>query len=73
MLRRWMRVLFSVPEGGVRRYAVLAVLMTLVWGVTFGLLDNELDGAGNWVYALGVGVVFAGVIALTDRSRRGGG
>jgi hypothetical protein len=60
-----------IPEDGVRRYAVLAVLMTLVWGVTFGLLDRELDEAGNWLFALAMGAVFAGIIAVADRARRG--
>lgn len=64
-----------IPEEGVRRYAVAAVLMTLVWGVIFGLLDSELDEAGNWFYALAVGAIFAGIIAVSDRSgrARGGG
>lgn len=59
-----------IPEEGLLRYAVLAVLMTLLWGVTFGLLDNELDEAGNWLFALAMGAVFAGIIAVADRSKR---
>ena len=56
---------------GVLRYAVCATLLTLIWGVAFGLLENELGEAGNWLYALGMGLLFAGIIAVADRSQRG--
>ena len=56
-----------IPERGAPRYVALTALMTLVWGLVFGLLDSELDEAGNWLYALAVGAVFAGIIAVADR------
>lgn len=56
-----------VPERGPRRYFSLAVLVTILWGVVFGVIEGDLGSAGNWIYAAFPGLIAAIFIAVVDR------
>ena len=46
------------------RYVLATALMTLLWGLVFGALDDALGEPGNWLYAFGVGLMFAALIGF---------
>jgi hypothetical protein len=57
-----------------RLFVKLGLALTLLWGVTFGLIDSDLLTIGNWLYALLAGLlfvlVFLGVRRLDRWARR---
>ena len=52
------------------RYVLATALMTLLWGLGFGALDDALGEPGNWLYAFGVGLMFAALIGFGDHYKR---